>query len=174
MKTKPSLALVGKASKVLTKINITNTMKQHCKRCVGIMHTAKTLHLWFQNKEQIGPMWPDARECVFFFQKLNQPPVFYYQRDKFSFSVLKRSGTLRGICKQKRGTADLCISLTLLAETGRLSNTDGQIYIDKAKMDEKSEWMTDMERQKDGKQVFDQRPESFFTRTSRSTGWQHI
>lgn len=84
--------------------------------------------------------------------------------------MLRRSGTLRGICKQKRGTADLCISLTLLAETGRLSNTDGQIYIDKAKMDEKRARMTDMERQKDGKQVFDQRPDSFFTRTNRPSG----
>ncbi len=46
---------------------------------------------------------------------------------------------------------------------GRLSNTDGQIYIDKAVMVDKREGMTDMERQKDGKQVFDQRPEGFFT-----------
>lgn len=101
--------------------------------------------------------------CIFS-KKLNQPPVFYYQHDKFSVSVL------RGICKQNIGTADLCISLTLLAKTGRLSNTDGQIYIDKAVMVDKREGMTDMERQKDGKQVSDQRPEGFLMRTGRSSG----
>lgn len=53
----------------------------------------------------------------------------------------------RGIFKQKRSTADLCIRLTLLAETGRLSNTDGQIYIDKPVMVDKREGMTDMERE---------------------------
>ncbi len=57
---------------------------------------------------------------------------------------------------------------------GRLSNTDGQIYIDKPVMVDKREGMTDMERQKDGKQVFDQRPEGFFTRMSRSSEWRHM
>lgn len=149
-----------------------NTMKQHCKRSVGIMHTAKTLHLPVSKQRQdwcnVTHRW-GVRVSLCIFSK-NETSHLSFITNVINAASPRSGGTLRGICKQKRGTADLCRSLTLLAETGRLSNTDGQIYIDKAVMVDKREGMTDMERQKDGKQVFDQRPEGFFTRTSQSIG----
>lgn len=71
---------------------ITNSMKQHC---MGIMHIAKTPASHdFKTKNrlvQCDPTLGSVYVFVHFSQKLNQPPVFYYQRDKFSVYVLRRN-----------------------------------------------------------------------------------